>query len=45
MKKKQTYICVIRRKIVKISAFDKSEAYMTARIFGYKGLAKNLRLA
>lgn len=45
MKTKKNYICVIRRKFVKISAFDKSEAYMTARLFGFRGQEKEIRPA
>lgn len=42
---RKDFICCINEEFVVISAFDKSEAYQTARVMGYKGKMKDIRYA
>lgn len=44
IKKANTYIFRLGDKLCKINAWDKEDAYTTARIMGYKGDIKGIRL-
>lgn len=42
--RKRSYIFCLNGEFVTTKAFDKSEAYMNARLMGYNGSINNIRL-
>lgn len=40
---RKDFICCINEEFVIISAFNKADAYLSARVMGYKGKMKDIR--